>query len=95
MHFTELDIKLFSIKCRWIVENSLDKLKFARQKQAYCYFIGAATHFSPELSDSRLALAKSMVLVTVVDDFFEVGSSEEEQLNLTRLFKMYYFSILS
>ncbi|KEH34009.1 Ent-kaurene synthase [Medicago truncatula] len=73
----------------WIVENRLDKLKFARQKQAYCYFIGAATLFSPELSDSRLALAKSTVLVTVVDDFFDVGSSEEEQLNIIQLFKIW------
>ncbi|PNY18103.1 ent-kaur-16-ene synthase chloroplastic-like, partial [Trifolium pratense] len=72
---------------RWIVENRLDKLKFARQKQAYCYFSGSATLFAPELSDSRLAWAKNSVFVTVVDDFFDVGSSEEEQVKFIELFQ--------
>ncbi|XP_058751576.1 terpene synthase 6, chloroplastic-like [Vicia villosa] len=70
---------------RWVVENKLDKLEFARQKLAYCYFSSAATSFSPELSDARISWAKNGVLTTVVDDFFDVGSSEEEQLNLIQL----------
>ncbi|ONI11838.1 hypothetical protein PRUPE_4G128600, partial [Prunus persica] len=37
---------------RWVVENRLDKLKFSRQKQAYCYFSAAANLFPPELSDA-------------------------------------------
>ncbi|CAI8587494.1 unnamed protein product [Vicia faba] len=70
---------------RWVVESKLDKLEFARQKLAYCYFSSAATSFSPELSDARISWAKNGVLTTVVDDFFDVGSSEEEQLNLIQL----------
>ncbi|KAL5746640.1 hypothetical protein ACOSP7_027786 [Xanthoceras sorbifolium] len=70
---------------RWIVDSRLDTLKFARQKLAYCYFSVAATLFAPELSDARIAWAKNGVLTTVVDDFFDVGSSEEEQLNLIQL----------
>ncbi|XP_057458256.1 ent-kaurene synthase 5, chloroplastic isoform X2 [Lotus japonicus] len=70
---------------RWITENRLDKLKFARSKLAYCYFSGAATLFSPELSDARISWAKNGVLTTVVDDFFDVGSSEEEQVHLIQL----------
>ncbi|CAN8308194.1 unnamed protein product [Cochlearia groenlandica] len=67
---------------RWIVENRLQELKFARQKLAYCYFSGAATLFSPELSDARISWAKGGVLTTVVDDFFDVGGSKEEMQNL-------------
>ncbi|KAM4080354.1 hypothetical protein ACJW30_11G009100 [Castanea mollissima] len=46
----------------WDIESRLDKLKFARQKQAYCYF-------------------------SVVDDFFDIGTSEEELVNLIQLVK--------
>ncbi|KAK7271353.1 hypothetical protein RJT34_27171 [Clitoria ternatea] len=70
---------------RWVVENKLDKLKFARQKLAYCFFSSAATLFTPELSDARISWAKNGVLTTVVDDFFDVGSSEEEQVDLIQL----------
>uniref|UniRef100_A0A1J3J1K3 ent-kaurene synthase n=2 Tax=Noccaea caerulescens TaxID=107243 RepID=A0A1J3J1K3_NOCCA len=70
---------------RWIVENRLQELKFARQKLAYCYFSGAATLFSPELSDARISWAKGGVLTTVVDDFFDVGGSKEEMENLIDL----------
>ncbi|KAE8731459.1 Detected protein of unknown function [Hibiscus syriacus] len=67
---------------RWVREMRLDKLKFARQKLAYCYFSAAATMCSPELSDARISWAKNGVLTTVVDDFFDVGGSEDELLNL-------------
>ncbi|XP_050370641.1 terpene synthase 6, chloroplastic-like isoform X2 [Argentina anserina] len=70
---------------RWVVESRLDKLKFARQKEAYCYFSAAATLFPPELSDARISWAKNGVLTTVVDDFFDVGGSEEELVNLIQL----------
>ncbi|CAB4276940.1 unnamed protein product [Prunus armeniaca] len=69
---------------RWVVENRLDKLKFYRQKQAYCYFSAAANLFAPELSDAHMSWAKSGVLTTVVDDFTDVGGSEEELVNLIR-----------
>ncbi|VVB11584.1 unnamed protein product [Arabis nemorensis] len=70
---------------RWIVDNRLQELKFARQKLAYCYFSGAATLFSPELCDARISWAKGGVLTTVVDDFFDVGGSKEELENLIHL----------
>lgn len=70
---------------RWVQEKRLDKLKFARQKLAYCYFSAAATICSPELSDARITWAKNGVLTTVVDDFFDVGGSEDELLNLIHL----------
>lgn len=78
-----------SYACSWVIENSLDKLKFARQKTAYCYFSAAATLFSPELSDARMSWAKNGILTTVVDDFFDVGGSIEELLNLIQLVEKY------
>ena len=74
---------------RWVQEKRLDKLKFARQKLAYCYFSAAATLFSPELSDARISWAKNGVLTTVVDDFFDVGGFEDELLNLIQLVEKY------
>ena len=68
-----------------MVEHKLDKLKFARQKSAYCYFSAAATLFSPELSDARMSWAKNGVLTTVIDDFFDIGGSIEELENLIQL----------
>ncbi|KAK8705802.1 hypothetical protein V6N13_049393 [Hibiscus sabdariffa] len=70
---------------RWVRDKRLDKLKFARQKLAYCYFSAAATICPPELSDARISWAKNGVLTTVVDDFFDVGGSEDELLNLIQL----------
>ncbi|KAJ0975930.1 hypothetical protein J5N97_017895 [Dioscorea zingiberensis] len=70
---------------RWAKENKLDQLKFARQKVSYCYLSAAATIFSPEASEARMAWAKNGVLTTVVDDFFDVGGSREELLDLISL----------
>ncbi|KAI8553214.1 hypothetical protein RHMOL_Rhmol06G0326800 [Rhododendron molle] len=70
---------------RWVAETRLDKLKFARQKTAYCYFSAAATLFSPELYDARISWAKNGVLTTVVDDFFDIGGSLVELENLIQL----------
>lgn len=72
---------------RWLMQNRLDKLKFARERSAYCYFSAAATIFQPELSDARMSWAKNGVLTTVIDDFFDVGGSMEELNNLILLFK--------
>ncbi|RWR88499.1 ent-kaur-16-ene synthase, chloroplastic isoform X1 [Cinnamomum micranthum f. kanehirae] len=70
---------------RWVKENRLDQLKFARQKLTYCYFSAAATLFSPDLSDARMSWAKNGVLTTVVDDFYDIGGSREELVNLIQL----------
>ncbi|KAD4982752.1 hypothetical protein E3N88_19423 [Mikania micrantha] len=67
---------------RWVVDNKLDQLKFARQKTAYCYFSVAAALSSPDLSDARISWAKNGILTTVVDDFFDVGGTIDELTNL-------------
>lgn len=72
---------------RWVKEKRLDKLKFARQKLAYCYFSAAATFSTPLLAEARISWAKNGVLTTVVDDFYDVGGSAEELENLIQLVK--------
>lgn len=72
---------------RWVKEKRLDKLKFARQKLAYCYFSAAASFSPPQLSEARISWAKNGVLTTVVDDFFDVGGSAEELENFIWLVK--------
>lgn len=80
---------------RWIAESRLDKLKFARQKAAYCYFSAAATLFSPELSDARISWAKNAVLSTIVDDFFDIGGSLVELENLIQLVEKWHLNMVA
>ncbi|KAF9593736.1 hypothetical protein IFM89_024740, partial [Coptis chinensis] len=70
---------------RWVKENRLDQLKFARLKLEYLYFSVAGILFSPELSDARMSWTKNSFLSTVVDDFFDVKGSREELVNLINL----------
>ncbi|KAJ0042979.1 hypothetical protein Pint_18082 [Pistacia integerrima] len=79
---------------RWVAENRLDRLKFARLTTVYAEFIGAATLLSPELSDARISWAKGIVLTTVIDDFFDVGGSLEELVNLVQLVEKYWLNFL-
>jgi ent-kaurene synthase len=48
-----------------------------------------ATLSPSELFDARISWAKNGVLTTVVDDFFDVGGSEEELVNLIQLVEKY------
>ncbi|RWR88506.1 ent-kaur-16-ene synthase, chloroplastic-like protein [Cinnamomum micranthum f. kanehirae] len=70
---------------RWVKENRFNQLKFARQKLTYSYFSAAATLFSPDLSVARMSWAKNALLATVVDDFYNIGGSREELVNLIQL----------
>ncbi|CAI0374031.1 unnamed protein product, partial [Linum tenue] len=86
--FLELAAEDFSL-CQSIQQKELDKLSFARQKLGYCYFSAATILYAPELSDARISWAKNGVLITVVDDFFDVGGSMEEFVNLIQLLEKY------
>ncbi|KAL8249655.1 hypothetical protein R6Q59_006523 [Mikania micrantha] len=69
---------------RWVEDNKLDQLKFARQKTVYCYFSVAATLSSPELSDARISWTKNAILTTVIDDFFDFAGTIDELTNLVQ-----------
>ncbi|KAM7270090.1 hypothetical protein ACFE04_029304 [Oxalis oulophora] len=74
---------------RWVVTSRLDKLKFARQKLDYSYFSAVASIFSPHMSDARISWTKNSVLIFVVDDFFDVGGTYEELVNLVQMMETY------
>ena len=68
----------------------LDELEFARAMMPLvCRLAPACTMYPPELSDARLAYAMEIILVTTVDDLFDVGGSKEEMENLVRLIEKY------
>ncbi|XP_074588496.1 ent-kaur-16-ene synthase, chloroplastic-like [Curcuma longa] len=69
----------------WVKDNKLDQLEFARQRHIFCYFASAAILFSSQMSDARISYAKSSVLTTVVDDFFDIEESIEELQDLISL----------
>lgn len=79
---------------RWVKERRLDQLPFARQKLAYFHLSAAGTIFPQELSDARISWVKNGVLITVVDDFFDMGGSQEELENLIALVEMYGSQLL-
>ncbi|CAL2249697.1 unnamed protein product [Prunus armeniaca] len=63
---------------RWSKEMGLADMGFARQKTTYCHFAVASTASNSSLSDVRLAVVKSAILVTVADDFFDREGSTDE-----------------
>ncbi|XP_054816541.1 ent-kaur-16-ene synthase, chloroplastic-like isoform X2 [Prosopis cineraria] len=72
---------------RWFAESGMEKLKFpiSKTKAAYAFLTVAATLTSSELREARLTWAKQASLTCVVDDFYDVWGTEEEQMNLIQL----------
>ena len=70
-------------------KNRLDHLQFARQKVTYSYLCAAGSITPHELCDARISMAKSIVLATVIDDFFDVEESNEELKDLIALVEKY------
>uniref|UniRef100_A0A803LPR9 Terpene synthase metal-binding domain-containing protein n=1 Tax=Chenopodium quinoa TaxID=63459 RepID=A0A803LPR9_CHEQI len=66
---------------RWSKICGLMDMGFAREKTTYCYFAVASATSLPYDSYVRLIVAKSAVLVTIFDDYFDmVGSLDELQI---------------
>ena len=63
----------------------MDELDFPRSKVEYCYIVALAGNGSPELSEARLSWAKSSLVLSVVDELFDVWGTEEEKINLLQL----------
>ncbi|KAK6161727.1 hypothetical protein DH2020_005108 [Rehmannia glutinosa] len=57
------------------------KLSYARDRMIECFFWGVAFHFEPQYSHVRIAVAKSVKLVTIIDDIYDnYATLEEAQL---------------
>ncbi|KAK2654428.1 hypothetical protein Ddye_014284 [Dipteronia dyeriana] len=72
-HYGQDDIRILKTSFRWVVEKRLDKLNYARQKIAYCYFSVTATLIFPELSDASMY-------------FVRLGTEQFHGKDVTRLF---------
>ncbi|XP_048141678.1 S-linalool synthase-like [Rhodamnia argentea] len=68
---------------RWSGATGLSKMGFGREKTTYAYFAVAASVYLPCNSDVRVLVAKSAIILTVADDFFDMEGSLEDLEKLT------------
>ncbi|XWS15704.1 hypothetical protein CRYUN_Cryun34aG0024700 [Craigia yunnanensis] len=68
---------------RWSRNRGLSDMGFGREKTTYCYFSIASSIPLPYDSDIRMIIAKSAVLITVADDFYDMEASLDELNSLT------------
>ncbi|KAL6991019.1 geranyllinalool synthase [Sarracenia purpurea var. burkii] len=69
---------------RWSKEWGLTEMGFGREKTTYCYYAIASSTSLPHDSLVRMIVAKSAILVTVADDFFDVKGSLHDLQILTQ-----------
>ncbi|XWS15698.1 hypothetical protein CRYUN_Cryun34aG0024100 [Craigia yunnanensis] len=62
----------------WCQKWGLSDIGFGREKTMYCYFAISASLSLPFDSDIRMMVAKSAILMTVADDFFDMAGSLNE-----------------
>ncbi|KAI6703821.1 hypothetical protein NL676_012957 [Syzygium grande] len=67
----------------WSETTGLSKMGFSREKTTYSYFAVASSVYLPCNSDVRVLVAKSAIIVTVADDFFDMEGSLEDLEKLT------------
>ncbi|KAL4279655.1 hypothetical protein GQ457_03G037030 [Hibiscus cannabinus] len=67
----------------WCLKWGLSDMGFGREKTMYCYFASSSSLSLPYDSDIRLIVAKSAILITVADDFFDMEGSLDELNFLT------------
>ncbi|XP_062162550.1 (E,E)-geranyllinalool synthase-like [Alnus glutinosa] len=68
---------------RWSKDWGLSDIGFGREKTTYCYFSVASSCSLPYNSDIRMMVAKSAIIITVADDFFDMEGSLIELKDLT------------
>jgi geranyllinalool synthase len=56
---------------------------FGREKTAYCYFAVAASTSLPQDSEIRMMVAKSAIVITVADDFYDMEGSLDDLEKIT------------
>ncbi|KAK3028505.1 hypothetical protein RJ639_038573 [Escallonia herrerae] len=68
---------------RWSKDTGLSDMGFGREKTTYCYFAVAASSCLAHDSLVRMIVAKSAILITVADDFFDMKGTLDELQELT------------
>ncbi|KAL7114983.1 hypothetical protein ACP275_04G155300 [Erythranthe tilingii] len=72
---------------RWYTDCRLDSLNYGRNVVHVAHFLTCAIFDDARLSDARLSYAKTIVLVTRIDDFFDHYGSREESNKILELVK--------
>ncbi|KAL5579370.1 hypothetical protein UlMin_011812, partial [Ulmus minor] len=80
---------------RWSKDWGLSDMGFGREKTTYCYFGIAASCSLPYDSDVRMFVAKSGILITVADDFYDIKGSLPELQILTEAIRRWDANVLS
>ncbi|KAL5579379.1 hypothetical protein UlMin_011821, partial [Ulmus minor] len=80
---------------RWSKDWGLSDMGFGREKTTYCYFAVAASCSLPYDSDVRMFVAKSGIVITVADDFYDTKGSLTELQTLTEAIRRWDAKILS
>lgn len=62
-------------------------MNYGRDVVKVSSFMASILMDDPELADVRLSIAKQMVLVTRIDDFFDHGGSREDSYKIIELVK--------
>ncbi|CAL1373353.1 unnamed protein product [Linum trigynum] len=69
----------------WLKDKELYEMKLAKVKTGYCHFQASATFSDPDHSDARILLSKHALIISLVDDLFDINGTPEECLNLVHL----------
>ncbi|XP_010418061.1 PREDICTED: (E,E)-geranyllinalool synthase-like isoform X2 [Camelina sativa] len=70
----------------WVKKSGLNDIGFGREKTTYCYFAASSSTSLPikTATNIRKLMAKSGILITVADDFFDEEGSFDELGALTK-----------
>ncbi|KAJ6364146.1 hypothetical protein OIU76_029145 [Salix suchowensis] len=68
---------------RWSKSWGLSDMGFGREKTAYCYFAVAASTPVPHDYEIRMMVAKSGIVITVADDFYDIEGSLDDLEKIT------------
>ncbi|PIN00125.1 Beta-farnesene synthase [Handroanthus impetiginosus] len=73
--------ELSQLSVWWKKFDLKSKLPYARNRLIECFLWGVSFHFEPQYSQVRMAVAKSVKLVTIIDDTYDnYATLEEAQL---------------
>lgn len=82
------------LRCRWTEKYGMSNMGFGREKSTYSYFAVAASFTSlPHDSYVRMLVAKTAIIITVADDFFDSFGSLNQLEILTKAVQRYIIKI--
>jgi len=64
--------------CRWWRDSGIADLNFYRNRHVEYYFWDVIGIFEPEFSESRIALAKTATVCTILDDLYDTHATLDE-----------------